>query len=119
MTASPRVEVVCIGTELLTGKVNTHVAHLGQKLSTIGLTIAREQTVGDEPAVMEKVFQEAWTTGDVIISCGGLGPTFDDITREVWSRVLRRPLQTKTELVEDIKEKFHARGIAMPIQNKR
>jgi molybdopterin-biosynthesis enzyme MoeA-like protein len=78
----PRVDVVCIGTELLTGKVNTHTAYLGPALASMGLEIAREQTVGDDPRDMEAAFRTAWNASDIVIACGGLGPTFDDITRD-------------------------------------
>jgi nicotinamide-nucleotide amidase len=115
----PRIDIVCIGTELLTGKVNTHTAALGEILASIGLSLSREQTVGDDRALMERVFRETLRDADVIFSCGGLGPTFDDITREAWSSVLKRPLKLNAELVRDIEKKFKARGLQMPPMNKR
>ncbi len=115
----PRLEIVCIGTELLTGKVNTHTGFFGQKLPEVGLLIAREHTVSDEPRLMKEVFREAFTRSDVVISAGGLGPTFDDITRDVWARVVKRPLRIRPELLRDIEGKFRARGISMPPSNRR
>jgi nicotinamide-nucleotide amidase len=116
---APRVEVVCVGTELLTGKINTHTAYLGQAFSTIGLEIWREQTVSDDPKSMAVVFASAWRSAEIVISCGGLGPTFDDLTRDVWSRVVGRPLRIQSTLVADIRNKFRQRGIVMPPQNRR
>lgn len=118
MTA-PRIEFICIGTELLTGKVNTHTGYLGPKLSEAGLNIAREHAVGDDPSIMRETFREAFKRSDVVISAGGLGPTFDDITREVWSSVLNRPLKKQPWIVDDIKMKFQARGLPMPPRNRR
>src|SRR4051812_18675351 len=114
-----RVEVICTGSELLTGKVNTHVAYLGDQLMQVGLAIAREHTVGDDPALMTETFRDAWKRSDIVICCGGLGPTFDDITRDVWARVTGRGLRLDSGLLVDIKEKFKRRSLAMPPHNRR
>lgn len=116
---SPKIEIVCIGTELLTDKVNTHTTGIGQALGSIGLSLDREQTVSDDPHVMGHVFRESWKSADVVISCGGLGPTFDDLTRDVWAKVLKTPLHFHSILVEEIREKFRSRRISMPPLNKR
>ncbi len=114
-----RVEVICVGSELLAGKVNTHVAYLSEQLSAIGLSISREHTVGDEPALMAETFREAHRRADIVLCAGGLGPTFDDITRDVWSKVLGRRLEFRAALAEEIREKFARRGIRMPPLNRR
>ena len=99
----PRIEIVCIGSELLDGKVNTHVAQIGTELSDLGLSIAREQTVPDDERLMREAFRQALGVSDVVISAGGLGPTFDDVTREIWSQVTRRPLRKSAALVRAIR----------------
>ncbi len=114
-----RVELVCVGTELLTGKVSTHSVGLSERLRTLGLAIARETVVGDDPSEMEAVFREAWRRGDLVICSGGLGPTFDDITRDVWSKVLNRPLRFRPELFRAIREKFRAMSLPMAPMNRR
>lgn len=114
-----RVETICVGTELLTGKVNTHVGYLGRALPDVGLTIAREHTVGDDPQLMAECFSEVLRRADVVLCFGGLGPTFDDITRDVWSKIMRRPLLEKSALIEDIEKKFRHRGFPMPPANRR
>lgn len=113
----PRLEVVCVGSELLAGRVNTHAAALGVALADIGLVIAREHTVPDDRALMRETFREVLKRADIIISCGGLGPTFDDFTREMWSEATRRPMAEDAALVKDIRQKFASRGIAMPPAN--
>jgi len=115
----PRVELVCVGSELLAGKVNTHAASLGIMLADIGLSIAREHTIPDDRNVMRQTFAEALRRSDVVISAGGLGPTFDDFTRDVWSEVTRRPMKEDTALAADIREKFRSRGLDMPPANLR
>ncbi|MFN0117389.1 MAG: competence/damage-inducible protein A [Elusimicrobiota bacterium] len=114
-----RVHIICVGTELLLGKVNTHVSYMGPELLSLGYTIDLEQTVSDEPKLMEQAFRYSFAQADVILCAGGLGPTFDDITRDVWSKILKRPLLLNPSLVEDIEKKFSKRGIPMPPQNKR
>lgn len=114
-----RLEFICVGTELLTGKVNTHTAYLGPKLSEVGLGITREHAVGDDPTLMRETFTEVFKRADVVICAGGLGPTFDDITREVWSLVLHRKLRKQPWLVIDIRKKFKSRGLVMPPMNHR
>ena len=116
---TPHVELICVGSELLAGKVNTHAAALGIKLSDIGLSIAREHTVPDDRAIMRQTFAEALRRSDVVISAGGLGPTFDDFTRDVWSEVTRRPMKESSALARDIRKKFSSRGIEMPPANLR
>jgi nicotinamide-nucleotide amidase len=88
-------------------------------LGKAGLSIAREHTVGDDPRLMRETFQEAYDRSDLVICAGGLGPTFDDLTRDVWSKVLRAPLKLQPALLRDIEEKFKARGIRMPPMNRR
>lgn len=114
-----RIELICIGTELLTGKINTHTAGIGEKLGAAGFTLAREHAVGDDPKLMLETFSEAFRRSDVVISAGGLGPTFDDITREIWSKTTGLRLEHHDWLVDDIRSKFEARGIKMPPHNAR
>lgn len=114
-----RVEVICVGSELLSHRVNTHTAALGRMLGGLGLTISRSHDVGDDAALMKEVFSEAFRRSRLVLCAGGLGPTFDDITRTVWSNVLHRPLRFQPDLVADIRRKFAARGLAMPPHNRR
>lgn len=110
---------MCIGSELLTGKVNTHAAYLGSQLASIGLFISREHTVGDGPELMRETFADAWRRADIVISAGGLGPTFDDLTRDVWSKVVKRSLAFQDWILRDIQQKFKQRSIKMPPHNRR
>jgi len=83
------------------------------------MTIAREHTVGDNKELMKETFREAVRRSDIVVSAGGLGPTFDDLTRETWSIVLKKPLLFRKRIVDEIREKFRSRGIKMPPQNRK
>ena len=85
-----RLEVVNTGTELLLGKVvNTHAAYFGQELFKLGLRVQRQTTIPDGDEI-RTVLAEAFPRCDVILITGGLGPTSDDITREVVAEMLGR-----------------------------
>ncbi|MBV9080863.1 MAG: hypothetical protein JO102_07065, partial [Elusimicrobia bacterium] len=116
---NPRIELVCVGSELLSGKVNTHAAYYGVQLAALGLNVAREHTVPDDEEIMLETFREAFRRSDVVITAGGLGPTFDDVTREVWSRVTRRPLRQNAALAAGLRRKFALRKIEMAPANLR
>lgn len=114
-----RVELISVGTELLKGKINTDTAYLGEKLDNIGLTIERETTVGDDREKIESVLREVLNRADIIITTGGLGPTFDDLTREVMAKVLKKKLVFDREVMHEIAAHFAKRELEMPKENER
>jgi nicotinamide-nucleotide amidase len=114
-----KVEMVCVGTELLKGKVNTDNAYLGEKLDSIGLAIDRETTVADDREKIESVLQEVLNRSDIVITTGGLGPTFDDLTREVMVKVLKKKLVFDPEVMHQIAAHFAKRDLEMPKNNER
>jgi nicotinamide-nucleotide amidase len=114
-----RIEVVNTGTELLLGKVvNTHAGYFGQELFKLGLRIQRQTTIpdGDEIRV---VLAEAFPRCDVILITGGLGPTSDDITREVVAEMLGRTLHLDQSILDTITEMFRSRGLKQNRSNDR
>ncbi len=101
-----RVEVLNTGSELLLGgAVNTHLAFLGQQLFTVGLRIDRQVCVGDGPDI-GPVMQESFARCDVLIVTGGLGPTSDDITRELVAGFFGLPLERDDAILAIIKDRF-------------
>src|SRR5580700_4816693 len=93
MTPSDTVELVTTGTELLFGSVvNTHLAFLGQQLFSLGLRISRQTTVPDGYAIRDAILEAASRTGLILIT-GGLGPTTDDVTREIVAELTGRSLE--------------------------
>ena len=82
------VEVLNTGTELLIGNVtNTHLAYFGQQLFPLGLRISRQTTIPDGAAIREALV-DAFSRCDVLLVTGGLGPTTDDVTREITAELL-------------------------------
>ena len=114
-----RSEIVCVGTELLLGKVNTNVSYLSARLAGIGLNLIFETTVGDNQADMAEVFRAALKRSQVVFVTGGLGPTFDDITREVLSEVLGKKLVFNREAMQSIAAFFAKRDVEMPKINEK
>lgn len=79
-----KAEILCVGTELLHGDiVNTNAAFLSKKLAEIGIDVYYHTVVGDNPSRMRQAYEIAMDRADVVISTGGLGPTQDDITKEI------------------------------------
>lgn len=107
------VETLAIGDELLTGKIaDTNSAHVGQKLFEKGLRLSRQNVVPDEKTSIQSAIQEISKRAKVAICFGGLGPTSDDITAAVVSKVIGKPLETnepaKKRLIEYLKARQRA-----------
>ena len=86
------VEVINTGTELLLGNVtNTHLTFLGQALFPLGLRVDRQVCVPDGPAIREALL-DAFPRAGLVLVTGGLGPTSDDLTRDIAAELLGRPL---------------------------
>lgn len=108
-----RVEIINTGTELLLGRVtNTHLGFLAQSLFGLGLRVERQVTVPDGAAIGEAL-RMAMTRAELIILTGGLGPTSDDITRDVAAEAFGRKLVFHQEILDGIAAKFAARNFSM------
>ncbi len=115
-----RAGVLAIGTELLTGQtVNTNAAYLGSELATLGIGVYYQQTVGDNMERMKLAIAELLERVDVIITTGGLGPTQDDITKEMIAEVLDKKMILDLHSLELIKERFRMFNRTMPESNVR
>jgi nicotinamide-nucleotide amidase len=113
------VEIVCVGSELLETNVNTHERYIGGRLRDSGLRLSRGTTVPDDESALRGVVREALGRCDALILCGGLGPTFDDVTREAVAAALGRKLVYKPALFSVIKRKLARHRMAIPERNKR
>ena len=101
------VELISVGTELLLGNiVNTNTQFLAEKCALLGLTMYHQVTVGDNHDRLAEVIRMALKRSDVIILTGGLGPTEDDLTKEVCAEVMGFPLVEDTHTHERIEEYF-------------
>ena len=77
-------EILSVGTELLMGQIaNTDAQYISRRLCELGVALYRHTTVGDNPARVKRALSEALSRSDVVITTGGLGPTEDDLTKEM------------------------------------
>ena len=119
MSSVRRVEVLNTGTELLFGSViNTHLSFLAQQLFPIGLRVQRQSTIPDGDSIRDAITESA-TRSDVILVTGGLGPTTDDITREIVSELTSRPLHYDESIFQKISERFKRRGLRLTDRTAR
>src|SRR6202035_2726432 len=119
MSSVARVEILNTGTELLFGSViNTHLSFLAQQLFPIGLRVQWQSTIPDGDAIRDAITESARRC-DVILVTGGLGPTTDDITREIVSELTGRPLRYDDSIFQKISERFRKRGIKMTDRTAR
>lgn len=114
-----RIEILNTGTELLLGNtVNTHAAWFGRELFGLGLRIARQATVPDGEAIRDAM-AEALGRADVLIVTGGLGPTSDDLTREITAEVLGLELIEDEAALRSLEAFFAKRGKPMAESNRK
>jgi len=113
-------EIVSIGTELLLGEiVDTNAAHIARQLADIGIDHYYTTTVGDNEARIAAALRTSLTRSDVIITTGGLGPTVDDVTRQVVAAVAGVELVESSRLLAQIEAFFRQRAYPMTDNNRR
>ena len=111
-------EILCVGTELLLGDIlNTNEQFLSKGLAQLGISVLHRSSVGDNPVRLAQELKAALGRSDIVITSGGLGPTADDLTKEVCCEVMGFELAEDRELSERIRGYFKARGIHMPESN--
>lgn len=115
-----RCEVIAIGTELLLGQItDTNSSWIGEQLALAGIDSLHQVKVGDNFDRIVECIRQALSRADAVITCGGLGPTQDDITREAIAEVLGVGLVRHPEIGERIRRMFESRGRVMPENNLR
>src|SRR6476659_9463244 len=106
-----RCEIVAVGTELLLGQiVDTNSSWIGEQLALVGIDSHFQTKVGDNAARIESALRIALERSDAVIVCGGLGPTHDDITRDVIAAVMGVDLELDEAIEERIRNLFGDRG---------
>jgi len=105
-------EVLGIGTELLLGDIaNTNAQFLSRELAGLGISVYGHTAVGDNAARLHAALEHAFTKADMVIACGGLGPTQDDITKEVAAAYFGREMVLDEASFEAIKARFAGRDM--------
>ncbi len=106
------VELVCVGTELLLGNiVNTNAAFLAEKCADLGLSCYYQTVVGDNEERLSETLKTALKRSDVVILSGGLGPTKDDLTKEVAAKVMGKKLHMHEPSRKRIEDFFKKRNL--------
>ena len=111
-------EIISVGTELLLGDiVNTDAAFISKKLADVGVPLYHQTVVGDNAARLESAIRDSLSRADILIMTGGLGPTCDDITKNVVSAVFDAPLVMNEDAARSIKAYFDDMGRVMTENN--
>ena len=107
-----RVELVSVGTELLMGNiVNTNAQYLSRKCALLGFSVYYVSTVGDNPGRMREVIKNAVGRSDLVILSGGLGPTEDDITKDICAEIFGLPMKEHEGALRHLTERYKKRGM--------
>ena len=102
-----KAEIIAIGTEILLGDiVNSNAQYIAQELAALGIDMYYQQVEGDNEKRIIQAFDEAYSRSDIIITTGGLGPTEDDLTKEVAAKYFNKELLPDETSIENIKSYF-------------
>jgi competence/damage-inducible protein CinA-like protein len=115
-----RIEILCTGDEVLTGKiVNTNFSHLAQKLEDVGLAVVWGTIVGDDRETLLEAFRRAGERADAVIVNGGLGPTVDDLSQEIAAQAAGVELVLDEDWLERMEAFFRRRNRVMSPNNRK
>lgn len=111
-------EILSIGTELLMGQIaNTDAQYLSQKLSQLGITVYHHTTVGDNPNRVKEALNTALERSDIVITTGGLGPTEDDLTKEMVAEYFGLNMELHEPSMEALKARMASYGARQITEN--
>ncbi len=118
---NPHIEILCIGREILDGRViDTNSVFFGQELGKLGLTPRFSQKVDDDPERMIQAFELAASRSSIVLVTGGLGPTSDDLTAEVFAKFAKLPIEESPIARAQIEAFFKDKNRPMlPVQLKQ
>ena len=116
---SHTAEIIAVGTELLLGNiVNTNARDISQALSAVGVNVFWHTVVGDNPQRLKEALDVARRRADIIITTGGLGPTYDDLTKQTICEAFGKPLVLHQDILDDLKVFFEKNiHMKMPSNN--
>lgn len=115
-----QIELISIGTELLSGRtLNSHAQTLGAALTEIGLTLSRDTTIPDDIATIQSAVRDAFSRIDIAVVSGGLGPTVDDITRDALAQLFQIKIVVSESALVAIQKRYEKRGLVMNPASER
>ena len=113
-----RVEILCTGDEILTGKtINTNYSHIARRLVEVGLGVHWGTTVGDDRESLLTAFRQAGERADAVVVNGGLGPTVDDLSQEIAAQACGVELVLSDYWMKRMEKSYARRGRVMPPNN--
>ncbi|MCY4537022.1 MAG: CinA family nicotinamide mononucleotide deamidase-related protein [Chloroflexi bacterium] len=120
MADNPNAEIIAIGTELLLGEItDTNSVFMARQLRNVGVNIFLMTTVGDNLGRIAESIRAALSRAEIVITCGGLGPTVDDMTRQAVADAAEKPLEFHQSLYDSIAERFRGFGVRMTENNRQ
>lgn len=115
-----KAEIIAVGTELLLGDiVNTNAQYLSQELAILGIEVYHQCVVGDNPKRLEEVLETSFSRSDIVITTGGLGPTDDDLTKEIGSKYFGENLILDEMALKRITDYFQKINKEMTDNNRK
>src|SRR5476649_1100532 len=115
-----RVEILCTGDEILTGKTtNTNYSFMARRLTEVGLDVHWGTTVGDDRDTLLEAFRQAADRADAVIVNGGLGPTVDDLSQEIAAKAAGVNLVLNEHWLERIEALFRRHNLVMQPNNRK
>lgn len=113
-------EILCIGTEILMGDIiNTNAAYIAKELAGLGINVYHQSVVGDNPQRLKESLALAFSRADIVITTGGLGPTYDDLSKETIAAYFNRKLVMDEESLHAIESHFLRLNRVMTDNNKK
>lgn len=113
-------EILCIGTEILMGDIiNTNAAYIAKELAGLGINVYHQSVVGDNPQRLRESLKLAFSRADIVITTGGLGPTYDDLSKETIADFFGRKLIMDEESLHSIERHFIRLDRPMTDNNKK
>jgi len=113
-------EILCVGTELLLGDiVNTNAAYAARELAAIGINVYFQSVVGDNPARLKQALALALSRSDLVVMTGGLGPTYDDLTKETVAEAFGLPMELHQPSLDAIASYFKRTNRVMTKNNEK
>jgi nicotinamide-nucleotide amidase len=120
MRPASRAAIIAVGSEMLTpSRIDTNSLFITEQLNGLGIEVVFKAIVGDDRDELTACVRAALERVDLVVCSGGLGPTDDDLTREVVAEVLGHPLHENEAITEHIRARFGRRGLEMPEINRR
>lgn len=109
-----KAEILCVGTEILLGDIiNTNAAFLSKELARLGIDVYHQSVVGDNAERLKNSLQDALKNNDMVITSGGLGPTYDDLTKETVAQIFNSELEFDEKSMQNIENYFEKVGKKM------